>query len=327
MASLGWLRERPYEARRDNREHDQLRSPSRVLRGVATRALTPARVRLLLVAATGLGVLPWLAYTAFYPIAIDAHAYFVAQSGNLYAGTWGTVDAYVYSPAFSQVIEPLRWLGWDGFIQAWRLLELGAMTAMAGPLIGPLLFVYPVSMEFNVGNIHALLALAVVAGFRWPAAWAFVLLTKVTPGIGLLWFVVRREWRKAAIATGATAAIVAVSFVLAPGDWLDWFRYLVTPQPPHPGEVVVTAPLWLRLIAAALLVTWGARTDRRWTVLAAAFLALPSIWWASLAMLVGLWPLWRLDQRNQRQARASLEREENWEDSTMLLNTAPALPV
>ena len=63
----------------------------------------------------------------------------------------------------------------------------------------------PVLFEFYLGNVHLLLALAIVLGFRWPAAWAFVLLTKITPGIGLLWFAVRREWRSLAIALGATA--------------------------------------------------------------------------------------------------------------------------
>ena len=69
----------------------------------------------------------------------------------------------------------------------------------------------PVSQEILIGNIHLLLAAAIVLGFRWPGTWAFVLLTKVTPGVGLLWFAVRREWRSLGIALGATAAIVAVS--------------------------------------------------------------------------------------------------------------------
>jgi len=45
-------------------------------------------------------------------------------------------------------------------------------------------------------SIHArgLLAVAIAVGFRYPAAWALVLITKVTPGIGLVWFAVRREW-------------------------------------------------------------------------------------------------------------------------------------
>ncbi len=62
-----------------------------------------------------------------------------------------------------------------------------------------------------MGNVHMLLALAIVLGFRWPATWSFVLLTKVTPGIGLLWFAVRREWRSLAIALGATAVLVTLS--------------------------------------------------------------------------------------------------------------------
>jgi hypothetical protein len=250
------------------------------------------------IAATGIGIVPWLAYVNFYASALDAHAYFIAKPGQLYGLNWGTTDAYVYSPAFSQVIEPLRALGFDGFLVVWRLLLLGALTLLAGPLIGPLLFVYPISLEFNVGNIHSLLAVAIVAGFRWPAAWAFVLLTKVTPGVGLLWFAIRREWTKLAAALLATGVVAAVSFLLAPGDWFAWLDYLIAPQPPLIGHAFITAPLWLRLAASAALVTWGARTDRRWTVLVAAFLALPSIWDTSLAMLVGLIALardeWRL---------------------------------
>ena len=61
-------------------------------------------------------------------------------------------------------------------------------------------------MEIAGGNISLLLALAIVAGFSRPWTWAFVILTKITPGIGLLWFALRREWRSLAIALGATAA-------------------------------------------------------------------------------------------------------------------------
>ena len=74
-----------------------------------------------------------------------------------------------------------------------------------------------VAVELTGGNIHLLLAAAIVAEFRWPAAWSFVLLTKVTPGIGLLWFAVRREWRPLMIALGATAAIAGLTFIIVPG--------------------------------------------------------------------------------------------------------------
>jgi len=47
-------------------------------------------------------------------------------------------------------------------------------------------------------------------------------LTKVTPGVGLVWFAVRREWRSLAIAATATAVVVAVSAAVAPGAWAGW---------------------------------------------------------------------------------------------------------
>lgn len=246
-------------------------------------------ISLALIALTVFGVVPWILYATAYPIAIDARAYFLAQPGALYGGEWGTEGVFVYSPAFSQLIEPLRWLGWDGFRTTWRLLETGALAAMTGPFTGLFLFASPVALEVNIGNIHLLLAAAIVAGFRWPALWSFVLLTKVTPGVGLLWFVVRREWRSLAIAFGATAAIALVSFVVTPGDWLAWFRLLTTPATPEGHQLVVTLPLPIRFVLSGALVVWGARRDYRWTVLAAAFLALPVVWYAGLAMLVGLW--------------------------------------
>ena len=63
---------------------------------------------------------------------------------------------------------------------------------------------FPVASELYHGNIDLILAAAIVAGFRWPVAWAVVLHTKLTPGIGLLWFAVRREWRPLLIAGAAT---------------------------------------------------------------------------------------------------------------------------
>lgn len=242
------------------------------------------RMRLVAFAATAVGVVPWAVFATLNSIAIDAHAYFV---GAYQAGLGGP-DAYLYSPAFSQAVEPLRWLGWEGFRAVWRLLEVAALTVMAGPLTGPLLFVNPVALEVEAGNIHLLTAAAIIAGFRWPAAWSFVLLTKVTPGIGLIWFAVRREWRSLAIALGATAAIALVSFVLAPSAWVSWLSLLMAQSGGGADWTVVTLPLLPRLIAAAALVAWGAVRDYRWTVLVAATLAMPSVWLTALSMAVGL---------------------------------------
>ena len=162
---------------------------------------------------------------------VDVRAYYLVDLDHPYAGARVDArDAFLYSPAFAQLTEPLRLLPWATFRLLWRVGEFAALTALAGPLTLPCLFLGPITTELNVGNIHLLLAAAIVAGFRWPAAWAFVLLTKVTPGVGLLWFAVRREWRQLAIAVGTTLAIVAISAVLAPGLWLDW----IAPSPVRP---------------------------------------------------------------------------------------------
>jgi hypothetical protein len=248
-----------------------------------------------IVGLTIFGLVPWLLYVGIYPTALDGHAYYVAHLGTLYGKTLGDGDGLLYAPTFSQVIEPLRWLGWDGFRTAWRLLEVGALTILTGPLVGLMLFIPPISLEINMANVHLLVALAVVLGFRWPAAWSFVLLTKVTPGTGLLWFAVRREWRSLGIALGATAAIAAISFAFAPADWLGWMRVLASdPTRPAYSYPLLDVSLFIRLPLSAALVVWGARGNHRWTVIVAVFLALPAIWEHGLAVLVGLlWPLTR----------------------------------
>jgi hypothetical protein len=211
----------------------------------------------------------------------------------MYRGLAGERDAYLYAPVFSQVIEPLRSLGWDGFRTVWRAGEIAALVGMTGPLSGPLLLVNPVLLEVNIGNIHLLMAAAIVAGFRWPALWSFVLLTKITPGVGLLWFAVRREWRSLAIALGATAAIAAASFVADPSVWFDWLRALTFQHDPTDTDLFTNAPLVLRILFAAGLVIWGAKRNQRWTVLVAALIALPVVWTFAVVMLVGLAPLLR----------------------------------
>ena len=146
------------------------------------------------------------------------------------------------------------------------------------------------------GNIFLPMALAVVAGFRWPWTYSFLLLTKVTPGIGLLWFLVRQEWRNLFIALGATAAIVLVSFVFVPGLWFDWITVLKNNAGnPEPGFAITILPLFPRLAIAAVMIVVGARYNARWVVPIAALLALPYIPDTALIMIVGAVPLLRHD--------------------------------
>ena len=162
------------------------------------------------------------------PFAVDAHAYWAADPLDPYSdAALSDFDAYFYSPAFTQAIWPLHSLPWPIFAGLWTAAIVLAFTWLSDLWLGLVMLLPPVFIEVAMGNIHGFIAVAIVLGFRWPATWAFVLLTKVTPGVGLLWFVVRREWRSLAIALGATAGIVAVSYAIAPGLWREWIDVLV----------------------------------------------------------------------------------------------------
>jgi len=235
----------------------------------------------------------------------DARCYYQATLADPYLHSeWNDPIAYVYSPAFLQLVSPLTALPWQAFMAVWTALLIGAVRFLTGPrlLAAGLLFPFT-AMEVAGGNVSLLLAVAIVLGFRWPAAWALVLLTKITPGIGLLWFAVRGEWRSLAIALGATAAIAAVSYVTIPDAWPRWFEVIVANAGKGGTWASVPIPLLVRLPAAVALVVWGARTDRRWTVPVASMLALPALWYGGISMLLAVIPL--LAERQERRQPAA----------------------
>ncbi|HEX8940924.1 MAG TPA: glycosyltransferase family 87 protein [Candidatus Limnocylindrales bacterium] len=259
------------------------------------RALTDGLTLAGIVAA----VFVWQAVVFGIPNSGDAWSYWMASASDPYAAArQHTLLPYLYSPAFLQFIAPLRALDWTTFRAVWTAILIVAIVLQAGPLTLLALAFPPVLIDLEVGNIHTLLALAIVLGFRWPAAWAFVLLTKVTPGIGLLWFAFRREWRKLAIALGTTLAIVVVSFAVAPQLWTQW---LVVADHPSVAYGALPVALPYRLAIAGCLTYVAARTDRRYLVLVASTVALPDLWVNGAAMLVGLAQLLPLpDRRTNR---------------------------
>jgi hypothetical protein len=265
--------------------------------------LTPWRrqaiVRGLVIA--GLLYFPFVYLNEPYP-GFDASAYWGVNLANLYTQAVGDPGLFPYSPAAAQIAQFFHLVPWPVFLGAWWVMLLAVLAWLAsratvsgrptmaatarGLLI--LLAFLPIQLELVTGNVHLLMAAAIVIGFRWPAAWAFVLLTKLTPGIGLLWFALRREWRRLAIALATTAAIVGVSYVAAPDLWARWFDFLRSSA----GSGQYGFPLWMRLPLSIGLIVWGARRDARWVLPAAAMLALPVMWVASVSMLAGCWALW-----------------------------------
>jgi hypothetical protein len=225
----------------------------------------------------------------------DARCYWQATLANPYLHSdWNDPIAYIYSPAFLQLVSPLTALPWQGFVAAWTAVLLAAVRFLTGPRLVAAGLLFPfTAMEVAGGNVSLLLAAAIVLGFRWPAAWSIVLLTKITPGIGLLWFAVRREWRSLAIALGATGAIALVSFMILPDQWRTWVDAVIRNVAAGKSGTwaSVPVPLAIRLPASLVIVIWGARTDRRWTVPVASMLALPALWYGGLSMLIAVIPL------------------------------------
>ena len=224
---------------------------------------------------------------------VDVAAYWRAAQGDPYhVALAGREGAWLYSPVAAQLLGLAASAPLAVFVGALLAASLAAAVFLVGPTLAALTLVTPlpfVWQDLSSGNIHLLLAAAVVLGFRYPAAWSFVLLTKVTPGIGLLWFAARREWRALGIALGATLLLAVASFVLAPSLWSQWIDVLrINTNSPSSG-LSIPVPVEIRLPLAAALVWWGARNDHAWTVPLAALVALPVIWvFDGFAMLLGV---------------------------------------
>jgi hypothetical protein len=232
----------------------------------------------------------------------DAYGFWTAWNGGLYDIPWLEHLAYVYSPAFAQAIAPISWLPWESFWTFWIAIQFVALLLITGPAWSAVILLLPwpslpgyansVPATIENGNPQLLIALAVAAGLRWPGAWAVPILTKVIPGIGVLWFAVRREWRSLGIALGTTALIVAVSAIFSFDLWRQWLGLLAesTAANTLTKEPILPLPLLVRLPLAVVVLVWGALTNRYWTVPIVATLALPAIQLGGFAILVAALP-------------------------------------
>ena len=234
-----------------------------------------------------------VAFIATQGIGGDAHAYWAADLAHPYRhSTVDTLDAYLYSPAFLQAIAPLRLLPFALFFAVLTIAEAATLIWLAGPVVAAIALIptpfSPVFTDMWFGNISVLIAGFVAISLRRPAAWSFVLLTKVTPGVGTLWFVGRRDWRALSLVVGATLAIVLVSVALGGiQPWVEWFSNLIANAAlPPPDRAVHLPPLAIRLVlaaAVALVAGW-----RKWPAAlpVVVILSVPVFWFGSLSVLL-----------------------------------------
>jgi hypothetical protein len=223
----------------------------------------------------------------------DAFAYWALDPADPYTVPAGTFGAFTYTPVIAILFAPFGQLPWTTFLWLWTSVLVATVIWLGWRSALFVLAFPPVALDLYHGNIHLLMAAAIALGFRYPAAWSFLLLTKVTPGVGLTWFAVRREWRPLGIALAVTAGLVLGSLLIDPGLWSMWLQdsILKTAGGAPLGQFSIAIPLLVRLPLAVILIAWGARTDRRWTVPVGATLALPILWPAGLAVLAALWPI------------------------------------
>jgi hypothetical protein len=217
----------------------------------------------------------------------DSHAYWLTgHRPDLYGAAPAQPDAYLYSPAFAQLIRPLTWLPWPMFAAVWFTAEL----TLVAWLLRPLSWGWRVPLfalcipELYLGNVHLVFALVLVLGFSRPGLWAVPLLTKVTPGAGLLWFAARREWRHLATAASWTLGVVAVSFAISPSAWVGWVRFLA-------HSSTGNHPIWqaAHLTAGAVLLVYAIVKREQWLLAPALVLLCPVLTYlAPLAILAAL---------------------------------------
>jgi hypothetical protein len=242
--------------------------------------------RAFLILSAAMAVVTWVVFTTSGGNPVDAWDFWV-DPANPYVLT--DDHNYAYSPVFAQATAPFRLVGFDAYVAVSRAIELVCAFWLAGPALFIALLLPPVATEINAANINLILVVAIALGFRWPALWAIVLLTKPTMAVGLLWFVFRRDYRSLAIALGTTLALAAVSFAFNPGLWADYVTTL-TVMNPTPGWPFPW-PIWVRLPFVLVLVVWGSVTCRPWAVALGSMLAAPRLYFLSPVMLLGLLPL------------------------------------
>jgi hypothetical protein len=264
-----------------------------------------------LLVATMLGVMVGGLYAVSGTAVVDADMVWrTSHAASYYGPTWAADAAsrYVYPPPLAQVVGllPLTWpvfiVGWEAWLSAalwvalreWTIPVLAIAAAgmaaggMDSPLASPLTGIL-------AGNIQTVVAASLVIAFRHPAAASIVILTKVAPGISVLWFACRREWRPLGIAFAFTSIVVLVSALLNPGAWIDFAGFAVrnvgtpSPLPLFPVPVLVRLPL----VAGAIL--WAAKTNRPWAAVLAAGFATPALytwsWVVIAATSAAMW--WR----------------------------------
>lgn len=235
----------------------------------------------------------------------DEYAYWLAarrliDGVPLYdpAATIVTPFAYLYPPPLAQLMVPIAavvpsWL----FSAGWTVAMGLALFWLAGRdvLRGLALIAFPpVAVEFWFRNVHLFLAVLVVLGLRrWEGLYAVGAAIKISPGLGIVYDAAGGRWRRASVAAGLGTAMLLVSVVLSPSAWSAYLGFITTIDPLQQSSFVAI-PFPVRALAGLAIAVVAARVDRRWgdpLLVVAVTLALPSLWFTGLSLLIAVVPI------------------------------------
>lgn len=218
---------------------------------------------------------------------------------------------YIYLPPMAQILSPLGHLPWPVFNALWLIAAVLAYTWLLWPigirLRVPLIIAAGTMAADNLPWIYAI---ALAASVRYAAAWMVPLLTKVTPGVGVLWYAFRREWRSFALAIAATIVVAVVSFAVQPDVWFGWIELIRRNVDAGSLNGVAYNYMFVgffpwRVIAAIALVLWGARSGRLWVLPISVVLAPPDIVLSTFGALAAI-PRLRRDRVASQRARSGV---------------------
>lgn len=284
-----------------------------------TRSIGGRSIWLILAAAVGASLLLVVAL-ARWGAPSDEHAYWLAarrlvEGQPLYDPTVSIITpfAYLYPPPLAQALVPVAavvpdWL----FSVGWTVLMGLALFWLAGrDVLRALALIAfpPVAVEFWFRNVHLFLAVLMVLGLRRASGWFAVgAAIKVSPVLGVPYLAVRGRWRDAGIAAVIGLAMLGASVALSPDAWRAYLDFVLSTDPLQQSSFVAV-PLPVRGAAGIVLAIVAGRLPRHIgdpLLVVAVTLALPSLWFTGLSLLVAVVPLIAQDRGERDSAAASV---------------------
>ena len=249
---------------------------------------------------------PGIVVVLFWQYPGDNYAYWLAAE-RLVAGEPVYVTgeaafapyAYHYTPPLAQVLAPLTWScrrsPTSSATASSRSCPSGTWPGERCSMLALIAFL-PVAIELRFENVHLLMAVAVVLGlWRWPLFFAIAAIVKVSPGLGVVYLVLRRRYRDALVTIVVGAAICAVSYVLSPSLWQE-FLAAIGDRAGITGNSLIPVPYIVRAIAGLLLAVAGGIVGRRRGELLLVLgitAANPNLALNGFAVLAATVPIWR----------------------------------